>query len=276
MNNAGTTPQVSLAFEVKGAGNPILLLHGFGANIYSWRHLRPLSVQHQLIFIDLKGFGTSPKPIDEHYAVRDQVELIYQFIVRHDLRNLTLVGHSFGGVVALLTGLKLTEEKSDRLSGLVLIDSGGFRQPLPGYLKILRTPFLGPLALAFMSSKRQARRILDLAYHDQRKITYEQVAEYAAPIDSPGARYALVQTAKQLIPRNLEEITSRYKNIRVPTLILWGRQDKIIPLRIGQQLHEAITNSRLIVLESCGHIPHEEKPTEVGEIIRRFLMTLKV
>lgn len=276
MNNAGTTPQVSLAFEIKGSGNPILLLHGFGGNIYSWRHLRPLSVQHQLIFIDLKGFGNSPKPIDEHYAVRDQVELIYQFIVRHDLRNLTLVGHSFGGVVALLTGLKLTEEKSDRLSGLVLIDSGGFKQPLPGYLKILRTPFLGPLALAFMSSKRQARRILNLAYHDQRKITYEQVAEYAAPIDSPGARHALVQTAKQLIPRNLEEITSRYKNIRVPTLILWGRQDKIIPLRIGQQLHKAITNSRLIVLESCGHIPHEEKPTEVGEIIRRFLMTLKV
>jgi pimeloyl-ACP methyl ester carboxylesterase len=276
MNNAGTTPQVSLAFEIKGAGNPILLLHGFGANIYSWRHLRPLSVQHQLIFIDLKGFGASPKPIDEHYAVRDQVELIYQFIVRHDLRNLTLVGHSFGGVVALLTGLKLTEEKSDRLSGLVLIDSGGFRQPLPGYLKILRTPFLGPLALGFMSSKRQARRILNMAYYDQRKITHEQVAEYAAPIDSPGARHALVQTAKQLIPRNLEEITSRYKNISVPTLILWGRQDKIIPLRIGQQLHKVITSSRLIVLESCGHIPHEEKPTEVGEIIRRFLMTLKV
>jgi pimeloyl-ACP methyl ester carboxylesterase len=233
-------------------------------------------VQHQLIFIDLKGFGASPKPIDEHYAVRDQVELIYQFIVRHDLRNLTLVGHSFGGVVALLTGLKLTEEKSDRLSGLVLIDSGGFRQPLPGYLKILRTPFLGPLALGFMSSKRQARRILNMAYYDQRKITHEQVAEYAAPIDSPGARHALVQTAKQLIPRNLEEITSRYKNISVPTLILWGRQDKIIPLRIGQQLHKVITSSRLIVLESCGHIPHEEKPTEVGEIIRRFLMTLKV
>jgi pimeloyl-ACP methyl ester carboxylesterase len=274
MRDAGTTSQVNLSFEIHGIGNPILFLHGLGANIYSWRSLVPLSDKHQLIFIDLKGFGASPKPLDKHYSARDQAELIYEFIIQNDLRNLILVGHSFGGAVALLTALKLSEERSDRLSGLVLIDSAGYKQPLPGYISVLRVPILGPLLLNLLPSERAARSVLKLACYDRSRITREQVAAYAAPLDSPGGRHALVQTAKQIIPPNIEGITSRYQNISVPTLILWGRQDRIVSLKIGQQLHGAITNSRLVILESCGHIPQEEKPTEALGIIAGFLMAL--
>lgn len=274
MRDARKTSQLNLSFEIHGTGNPILFLHGLGASIYSWRYLVPLAEQHQLIFIDLKGFGASPKPLDKPYSAQDQADLIHEFIVRHDLRNLVVVGHSFGGGVALLTALKLSGERSDRLSGLVLIDSAGYKQHLPGYINVLRTPILGPLLLDLLSSERQARSILRLAYYDRSKITREQVAAYAAPIDSPGGRHALVQTANQIIPPNIEEITSHYKNISVPTLILWGRQDRIVPLKIAQQLDVAITNSRLVILESCGHIPQEEKPTETIGIIAGFLMAL--
>src|SRR5262245_52471382 len=93
--------QVKLHYEIHGAGKPVIFLHGFGASTYSWRHLIPsLKTHFKLIMIDLKGFGQSPKPNDNNYSAHDQANLICQFIIQEDLRNVTLVGHSYGGGVA--------------------------------------------------------------------------------------------------------------------------------------------------------------------------------
>jgi pimeloyl-ACP methyl ester carboxylesterase len=132
--------QASLYYETHGTGDPILFLHGFGANIYAWRHIvAPLSKHYQLILVDLKGFDASPKPDDKKYSISDQADLISQFIVKHNLKNLTIVGHSFGGGVALLTAIQLSENGSNRLSALILIDSIAYKHPSP-YLSELSEP----------------------------------------------------------------------------------------------------------------------------------------
>ena len=146
------------------------------------------------------------------------------------------MGNSYGGGVSLLLAIRLCEQDPGRFSKLILIASGGYNRKLPGHLKLLRTPILGWIALHILPAKTSARMILKQAYYDKKLITENQVEAYAGPIAAKGGRHALLQTAKQAIPRTSIEITAKYKTISVPTLILWGRQDKVIPLEIGEQL----------------------------------------
>ena len=116
-----------------------------------------------------------------------------------------------------------------------------------------------------------ALTVLLYSYYKDRLITWKQIRAYAKPIGSRGGRYALLQVAKQAVPDNFEELTAQYPTISVPTLIVWGRNDKVIPLEIGRMLDEAIPDSRLVTLDKVGHVPQEEKPEETIAAIRKFL-----
>jgi pimeloyl-ACP methyl ester carboxylesterase len=264
--------KTGLYCERYGSGEPILAIHGLGASIYTWRKMvEPLQKDHTLILVDLKGAGKSPKPHDNGYSIQEQAELIFQLIRELDLKNLTLMGNSYGGAVSLLVTLKLKEEKSNRLSKLILIDSGGYNESLPWHLKLMRTPVLGWLAIHILSPKTSARSVLRYSYYNKSLITKEQIAAYAEPIGSPGGRYALLKTAQQAIPKNINELTAQYPNITVPTLILWGREDKVIPLKIGRKLDAAIPDSTLVIIEKVGHVPQEEKPEDTIPLVLKFL-----
>ena len=273
MTNRQPSASVSLYKEVYGAGDPILCLHGLGANIYSWRHfITPFSQNNKLMLVDLKGCGRSPKPLDTHYSTEDKVEDIYNLILEENLTNLTLVGNSLGGAIALLVAIRLGKQEPDRLSKLVLIDSAGDKGNLPPHLNLLRSP-LGIPIIYLAPSKLAALMTLRLCYFDRRRITQEQVNAYAAPLANRGGRHALLHTARQCIPANADELIGQIATIKVPTFILWGREDKVIPLKVGQLLHQLIPNSTLEVIEHCGHIPQEEKPDETVASISRFLTT---
>lgn len=266
------TTKTGLYCESYGSGDPILALPGLGASIYTWRKMvAPLQKDHKLILVDLKGAGKSPKPHDNHYSIQEQADLIFQFIRELDLKNLTLMGNSYGGAVSLLVTLKLNEEKANRLSKLILIDSGGYNQDLPWHLKLLRTPILGWLALYLVPPRMNALTVLLYAYYNKCLITWRQVKAYAGPIGSPGGRYALLKTAQQAIPKNIDEIIAQYPNITVPTLILWGREDKVIPLKIGRKLDAAIPDSTLVIIEKAGHVPQEERAEETIPLVLKFL-----
>lgn len=263
---------VELHYATYGQGDPIIFLHGLGGSLYTWRHLiRPLAPMHRLILFDLKGSGKSPKPYDDKYSMFDQGELIYRFILQNDLHKVILVGHSFGGGVALLVALKLTQRDPSRLSRLILIDTVAYPQKLPGVIRMLRMPVLGWLGLHLIPDKTKVSNLMESLYYDDSKINWEDVEAYAAPLASPGAKYAFQQTARQIIPDHIDEIIAKYPQIDVPTLIIWGREDKIIPLENGIRLHQAMSNSQLIVIERCGHDPPDERPEELMEVIRKFL-----
>ena len=271
---------IKMYYEVQGQeyGNPLLCLHGFGASSYSWRNFvaagSPLTANYKVITIDLKGCGKSPKPDDTRYSPLDHGELIYKFILEHDLRDVTLIGNSFGGGLSLLLTIMLMENgELSRLKSLVLIDSAAYKKYNPLYLKALAVPIIN-LAAYLIPSRLTAKTVLRKCYYDSNKITEEQITAYAAPLSAPGARHALLETGKQIIPPNFDEFVAKYKTIMTPTLIIWGQQDGVLPLEGGERLHQDIPHSTLKVIDQCGHIPQEERPEITIPAVFTFLQTV--
>ena len=264
-----------LYYAIYGTGQPLLAIHGLGASMYSWREFVKLPNTfpgYQIILIDLKGSGNSNKPHNKNYSIKTQRDLVLQFIHERNLRNLTLVGNSYGGAVSLLLAIELCKPQSPKiLSKLILIDSGGYDLLLPWYLKLLRTPLLGWLALHILSPSQSAYTVLKNAYYNKDLITDPQIAAYAAPIGACGGRYALLQIAKGVIPKDINKITAQYPSINVPTFILWGLNDEVIPLEIGKMLNAAIHGSSLDLINECGHVPQEEKSAETICWMRKVL-----
>jgi pimeloyl-ACP methyl ester carboxylesterase len=255
-----------------GQGAPVLLLHGFGANLATWRHLiRPLAAIRRVIAVDLIGCGESPKPRNFDYSLLSQARAVLDFIDAKDLTDLVLVGHSMGGGIALLVATAWRQAARPLLRGLVVIDSISYAQPLPLFMKLLRTPLIGSLALK-LPVEIQVRYVLRRAYYDRKKITSTTVADYANPLRTPAARYALLATARHLIPDDIDEVAKTFPTITVPTLILWGRQDAIVPLANGQRLYNAIVGSDMAIIDYCGHVPPEEMPARTLETLREFVL----
>ena len=275
MSDQTANSPIELNHKIYGTGNPVLCIHGFGASLFSWRNfVDPLSKNYQLILIDLKGCGDSPKPPDSRYSIHDHEELIYKFILDHDLKNLTLIGNSFGGALALLLSVRLIENDPGRLRALVLIDPGAYPQYIPGYVKLIGFPVAGALAVFLTPATCMAKSVLKLAYYDPRKITSEQIAAYAVPLAAPGGKHALLETGKGIIPPNIDELIAKYKDINVPTLIIWGKQDKIISPEAGKLLVQAIRDSTVQWIDQCGHVPQEERPDATVPLVMEFLQSL--
>jgi pimeloyl-ACP methyl ester carboxylesterase len=263
---------IKINYYEAGQGPPILLLHGFGACAYTWRYLiPPLAAGHRVFTLELRGFGLSDKPDDGHYAVADQAEMVADFIRRLDLHDLVLMGHSMGGAVALMTYFKVRDDVPPRVTKLVLIDSAGYPQKLPWFIWLAKVPGLSTVVGELLSPRFAATLVLKKCYYDKDKITEEQIDTYAYYGSLPGAAAAVSQTAKQLVPSDIEALTAQYKTIKAPVLIIWGKEDEVVPLKVGERFKRDIPNSELVVIPHCGHIPLEEKPQATQKAIMDFL-----
>lgn len=261
-----------LAVKDEGTGRPILLIHGLGTSGYTWRDIAPpLAKNHRVIALDLRGFGASDKPIDDHYTIADQAQAVEAFIRQEKLKDLTIVGHSYGGGVTLALALKLGQERPSPLRNIVLIDSIAYRQPIPIFFRLLKVPGLAEVSMTLVPPEVQATQALRLAYYDKDKISARAIAEYASPLYSSAAKHALAETVDRIMPDNIDEIATRYKTLKIPTQIIWCDHDKIVPLALGKRLQEDIPTAELTILSDCGHLPHEEKPEETLLIIQSFL-----
>lgn len=263
---------VRLAVREAGSGKPMLLIHGLGASSYTWHAIIPeLAKTRRVIALDLKGFGNSDKPLDDAYSIADQAKLVRDYIRRRDLRDLTVVGHSFGGAVALAVALEDAEQTNARISKLVLIDSVAYRQPIPLFFRILSTPVLGALSMSLVPPEVQTSRALAMAYHHDWKVSPETVANYAGPLYSEGGRHALARTIDSLINQDAEGFAARYRTLKTPALLIWCAHDRIVPLRFGKRLYRDLPRAEIDVIEECGHIPQEEQPGETIQAIRKFV-----
>jgi pimeloyl-ACP methyl ester carboxylesterase len=168
---------ISINYQDQGQGQPLILLHGYGASTYSWRYVSPyFSKSYRVITIDLKGFGLSDKPTDDDYSVSDQSKIIYEFIRLHHLENVVLVGHSLGGAVSLLTYCMQSDHGTHHISKLILIDTASYKQNLPDFISLLRVPIINELSLYLTTNNFKSRMILRKTFFDHSKITEEMVS----------------------------------------------------------------------------------------------------
>lgn len=266
---------VEINYEASGNGSrPVVFLHGFAAALTTWDDLRELFPldRYRCYFLDLKGFGRSSRPRDGAYSPADQAVIVAAFLEAEGLRRAVLIGHSLGGGVALIARLSARSAgRRDRIGGLVLIDSAAYLRKLPPVFRLLRIPFLGWAILHLLPVPLMVRYVLYRIYHDARSVTPCRIARYTEVYDRTAAAHVLTGSARQLIPDDCAEIVASYREIDIPVLIIWGRNDPIIRVDDGLRLHEDIPGSRLIVIDDCGHNPHEEKAAETCAAMVDFL-----
>jgi pimeloyl-ACP methyl ester carboxylesterase len=253
-----------------------LLIHGYGASTFSWRTWTPaLERRGHVIGIDLLGCGRSAMPEEGPYGPVGQAALVLELLGRLASEGIepgrvTLVGHSLGGGIALLTALEL-QRAGTPAGRLVVVAGAAYPQRMPPFVTIARTPRLARLLLAAMPPTLLARQVLRSIVFDPSVVTDGLVDGYARPLARDGAPGALIAAARHIRPPDLAAITERYTTLAAPTLLLWGRHDRVVPPWVGQRLSRALPDARLRVLERCGHLPQDERPAASLAALESFL-----
>lgn len=254
-----------------GRGPTIVFLHGLGGSTYTWRKVMPaLSVTHRVVAIDLKGFGQSEKLFDTAYSAADQAALVIDFMKRRGLANVTLVGHSFGGAVALTVTLATQRSQPGLIRRLALLDAPAFPQALTPFVAFMQRPVLPYALLTLVPPELAASAALDKQVMAG-VIDDNDVRAYAAPFYDAAARHALIATARAIVPPNWPEIVARYPSIKQPTLLVWCGHDDIVPPTTGLRLERTLPHARLAIIDGCEHSPADEKPVELVRLMRGLL-----
>ena len=250
-----------------------LLVHGYGCTSYMWRHWVPeLTRRGRVLLVDMKGFGRAPKPDDDRYAPIDLATAVVDLIREHDLRRLTLFGQSLGGGVALATTILLAEaSEGDRVERMVLLSPTAYPQRLPPFVWFAHRPGLSSFLLRLLRPERIVRWSMRSVVYDPSTVTEDQVRAYAELWSTPEGRRAALTVARQLVPTDFDRWSSRYPELGLPALILWGDHDPVVPLSTGRKLARAMPRAELVVLHRCGHMTAEERPEASWVVVERFL-----
>ena len=258
---------VRVHYQEKGAGTPLVLLHGYTSSTYSWKDVfEPLSKTFRVIAVDLKGFGFSGKP-DGDYTRRAQAQLIVHLLDHLRIEKAWLAGSSMGGEVALNVALASPQ----RAAGLILIGSAGVAVEggsslAPAYVRL---PFVGRALTALaLASDKLVREGLEKSFFDDGKVTDERVAYYYRPLRTRGGQLAALRVSTQWDQFPVEPDLGK---INARTLIIWGAEDALIPLAAGRTMNSLIKDSKLVILENCGHVPQEEMPERVLNEVTAFI-----
>lgn len=267
----------SLPLVYSEYGNPnhqtLLFLHGFGESKETWRFMVPrLSQKYHLVLLDLKGFGESPKVDDDAYSIYDQAKVVAHFMKQKKYHNVTLVGRSFGGGVALVLALMQHDSVIEPLlSRLILINAVSYRQNLPSMLETLNQPIIGYLGIHLLSNDWIAEEAYRFAFYNNALIPKESVDYASYVLSTPLAKYVYLETVHQLIPEDIASMEKRYKEIDLKTLILWGKEDVSLHVNNAYKLHRDLKRSHLKIFKRVGHIPNEEAPQKVVNEILKFM-----
>ena len=246
---------------------PIVLLHGTSASLHTWQGWADaLKGERRVIRFDLPGFGlTGPAP-DGNYTMDAYVRFVLAMLDRLGVQHAVLVGNSFGGSVAWATALA----HPSRVARLVLVDSAGYPtnpHSVPIGFRIARLPVLNRIAEVALPRSVIESSVRNV-YGDPDKVTPELVDLYFDITVREGNRRALAQRWKQAPSGAMAE---RIREIQVPTLILCGARDRLVPPEDGARFQRDIAGSRLVVFGDLGHVPHEEDPARTVAAARSFL-----
>lgn len=246
---------------------PIVLIHGTSASLHTWDGwAQHLSGQRRVIRFDLPAFGlTGPHP-ENDYSIAAYVRLVVAVADKLGVKKFVLAGNSLGGQVAWSTAAAHPE----RAAKLVLIDAAGYAfQPtsVPIGFMIARMP-----GVRVLMERVLPRGVVDSSvrnvYGDPSKVTPELVDRYYELSLRAGNRKALAYRMDQKLSGDDADI----KNLKVPTLILWGAKDKLIPMDSAQRFAADIQGSKLVVFDALGHVPHEEDAANTVDVFKAFLV----
>ena len=262
----------TMAYLDIGTGQPVILIHGFGGSMWQWEHQQTaLSTQVRLITPDLIGSGLSDKP-DLEYRPEQLLEYFVAFMDALQIRQATLVGNSMGAGLAI--GMALTYP--DRVSKLILI--GGLpanvtaKLTSPSIRRALETSAPSWLVSFgnWLFGGLMVESVLKEIVHDPALLTPAVIERSNRNRRRPGLIPPLL-TVRDTVPLWEAGFAKRIGEINHPTLILWGEEDRVFPIAVGEELHRTIKGSTLVRIPKAGHIPQWEQPGPANKAMVEFL-----
>jgi pimeloyl-ACP methyl ester carboxylesterase len=264
------------AFVHVGEGPALLLIHGIGDSSDTWRNIIPeLARDHRVIAPDLLGHGRSDKPRGD-YSVAAYANAMRDLLSVLDVERATVVGHSLGGGVAM----QFAYQYPERCERLALVSTGGVSHEVHPVLRLAATPAadlflpllrLAPARFVGMTSVR----IMELLQTDLGRDS-EHLLRMFESLPDATARRAFVRTIRAVVDWRGQAITMLdrcYLTRGMPTLLVWGQHDAVIPVHHGKIAHAAMPSSRLEVFPDAGHFPHHSDPARFVAALRDFLAT---
>lgn len=240
-------------------GFPLFLIHGLGGSIESWtNNIKFLSKKFRVIALDLPGFGLSDKP-KVSYTINFYVNFLEKFIKILKIKHLFLIGSSLGGHIAV----EFTMRNRTIVDKLILISPAGcLPKSFKGTLSLKRY-----IKIVDSKSSNDINRILTSIDNALADRTYANIIYKRLSL--PGARYAFISALKG--SANAPRYNNNLAKINTNMLLIWGKEDKMIPLKYIRPFMEH-GNSRIIIIENCGHRPQVENPKLFNKIVKDFLM----
>jgi pimeloyl-ACP methyl ester carboxylesterase len=242
-----------------GSGPVVVLLHGLGGNTTNWQfNIAPLAQKYRVIVPDQIGFGQSDKPVT-NYRIRTYVDFLDAFLKQLKIERASLVGNSMGGWVAALYALAHPE----RVEKIVLVDAAGLAFA-PGFdtSQLIK---LNP------STREDMKELISRVFYNKTIFLSDAFidASMAGRINA-GDGYTIRSITESIIRRE-DFLDNRLSGIKQPTLVIWGREDGLLPLSDGQRFQKEIPGAELLIFEQCGHVPQVEKALDFNAAVLKFL-----
>ena len=241
-----------------GSGPVVVLLHGLGSRKDDWLPvLEPMAQKYRLLVPDQIGFGKSDKPLLD-YSVQTYVDFLNEFLRQLKVEKASLVGESLGGWIAALYVAEIGGGAHlIPIEKLVLVDAGGMKQDQP-------LPDLNPSSLAAM------RGLMEAVFYDTSWLTEDALRKIFT--DKLGVHDGYtVRSILSNPSRETQRMDGRLASIKVPTLVTWGKQDKLLPIAAGERYASGIAGAKLVSFDKCGHVPPIEKTEEFLAAVTGFL-----
>jgi pimeloyl-ACP methyl ester carboxylesterase len=260
-------------FNIAGEGPPVVLIHGVAGRAAQWdQTMLQLAEQHTVIAPDLLGHGESAKPRGD-YSLGAFASGIRDLLIGLDIEGATVVGHSLGGGIAMQFAYQFPE----RCQRLVLASSGGLGQDVHPVLRAATLP--GSELVLPLIAHEKLLEIVGLVPRALGKIglrTGPDIAEMAqgyASLSNAEGRAAFIHTVRAVIDPMGQRINATdriYLASKMPTLIIWGRRDRIIPVAHAEPAHKGMPGSRLELFDDSGHFPHLDDPLRFARTLMHF------
>ena len=264
--------------QAGSGGSIVLLLHGIGCSVLEWEHnMAALATRHCVLAVDLLGFGLTDKPSDAAYSIERLAQFAFDFLTAHQITRAHFAGNSLGGSIAL----ECARVAPERVASLVLVDPAGVdRRGTLFEFRLATVPLLGEL---FTRPNRIGMRMLwQKAFADPASNVNESLVSTKLEMARlPGAQAAFLDTLRSFVDfggfraKRVGEVHAALPNIRAPTLVIWGRDDRLITVAHAATLQRLMPNVQVQIWDRCGHVPQIECSTRFNEAALDFWSSLE-
>jgi pimeloyl-ACP methyl ester carboxylesterase len=258
-------------WSAREKGSTVILLHGVGCSVEFWeRNIAALAREHRVFAVDIVGFGRTDKP-EVVYTFELMADFVLDFMNTMGIDKASLVGNSMGGGISMTVAAQAPE----RVNKIVLVDPVGLGRGLSPVMRLMTLPVIGNVLTK--PSRKGVVRQMQLCLYDPSQASDDFIDRVTAIGTLPGNQRSFLSLLRETanivgVKKGLvADFSARLKKIKTPILVIWGRQDRILPVSEGEAAVERMGDVRLHVMDKAGHLPQIDKPEEFNATVLDFL-----